>query len=247
MQIASGLTASSQLSELKDIVFSKDNGQGGLESTSENVPGEQIGTTFTDAITGDSQSSYRKAGVQKEDLSYVFSKGSTIRVNQMTRKEKNDSGYDDDYAVSVAAVQTSRNGDRLTIDAKGQTLKLQAVTDKNTKSPTAEAGILTNRLALYGIDNSTAGAKASVTADALEIQLDNTYSRKKANGNKDLDPGTAFGIFTSGATTEITAATKIKAHGFGNVYGVRAENAGKVTIHGALSMERVVMTGRSIM
>ena len=238
VQIASGLTASSQLSELKDIIFSKDNGQGGLESTSENVPGEQISTTFTDAITGDSQSSYRKAGVQKEDLSYVFSKESTIRVNQMTRKEKNDSGYENDYAVSMAAVQTSRNGDQLTIDAKGQTLKLQAVTDKDTKSPTAEAGILTNRLALYGIDNSTAGAKTSVTADTLDIQIENTYSRKKANGNKDLDAGTAFGIFTSGATTEITAATKIKAHGFGNVYGVRAENAGKVTIHGALSMEK---------
>ena len=238
VQIASGLTASSQLSELKDIIFSKDNGQGGLESTSENVPGEQISTTFTDAITGDSQSSYRKAGVQKEDLSYVFSKESTIRVNQMTRKEKNDSGYENDYAVSMAAVQTSRNGDQLTIDAKRQTLKLQAVTDKDTKSPTAEAGILTNRLALYGIDNSTAGAKTSVTADTLDIQIENTYSRKKANGNKDLDAGTAFGIFTSGATTEITAATKIKAHGFGNVYGVRAENAGKVTIHGALSMEK---------
>ena len=238
VQIASGLTASSQLSELKDIIFSKDNGQGGLESTSENVPGEQISTTFTDAITGDSQSSYRKAGVQKEDLSYVFSKESTIRVNQMTRKEKNDSGYENDYAVSMAAVQTSRNGDLLTIDAKGKTLKLQAATDKNTKSPTAEAGILTNRLALYGIDNSTAGAKTSVTADTLDIQIENTYSRKKANGNKDLDAGTAFGIFTSGATTEITAATKIKAHGFGNVYGVRAENAGKVTIHGALSMEK---------
>ncbi len=238
VQIASGLTASSQLSELKGIIFSKDNGQGGLESTSENVPGEQISTTFTDAITGDSQSSYRKAGVQKEDLSYVFSKESTIRVNQMTRKEKNDSGYENDYAVSMAAVQTSRNGDQLTIDAKGQTLKLQAVTDKDTKSPTAEAGILTNRLALYGIDNSTAGDKTSVTADTLDIQIENTYSRKKANGNKDLDAGTAFGIFTSGATTEITAATKIKAHGFGNVYGVRAENAGKVTIHGALSMEK---------
>ena len=238
VQIASGLTASSQLSELKDIIFSKDNGQGGLESTSENVPGEQISTTFTDAITGDSQSSYRKAGVQKEDLSYVFSKESTIHVNQMTRKEKNDSGYENDYAVSMAAVQTSRNGDQLTIDAKGQTLKLQAVTDKDTKSPTAEAGILTNRLALYGIDNSTAEAKTSVTADTLDIQIENTYSRKKANGNKDLDAGTAFGIFTSGATTEITAATKIKAHGFGNVYGVRAENAGKVTIHGALSMEK---------
>ena len=238
VQIASGLTASSQLSELKDIIFSKDNGQGGLESTSENVPGEQISTTFTDAITGDSQSSYRKAGVQKEDLSYVFSKESTIHVNQMTRKEKNDSGYENDYAVSMVAVQTSRNGDQLTIDAKGQTLKLQAVTDKDTKSPTAEAGILTNRLALYGIDNSTAGAKTSVTADTLDIQIENTYSRKKANGNKDLDAGTAFGIFTSGATTEITAATKIKAHGFGNVYGVRAENAGKVTIHGALSMEK---------
>ena len=238
VQIASGLTASSQLSELKDIIFSKDNGQGGLESTSENVPGEQISTTFTDAITGDSQSSYRKAGVQKEDLSYVFSKESTVRVNQMTRKEKNNSGYENDYAVSMAAVQTSRNGDQLTIDAKGQTLKLQAATDKDTKSPTAEAGILTNRLALYGIDNSTAGAKTSVTADTLDIQIENTYSRKKANGNKDLDAGTAFGIFTSGATTEITAATKIKAHGFGNVYGVRAENAGKVTIHGALSMEK---------
>ena len=238
VQIASGLTASNQLSELKDIVFSKDNGQGGLESTSENVPGEQISTTFTDAITGDSQSSYRKAGVQKEDLSYIFSKESTIRVNQMTRKERNDSGYENDYAVSMAAVQTSRNVDRLTIDAKGQTLKLQAVTDKDTKSPTAEAGILTNRLALYGIDNSTAGAKTSVTADTLDIQIENTYSRKKANGNKDLDAGTAFGIFTSGATTEITAATKIKAHGFGNVYGVRAENAGTVTIHGSLSMEK---------
>ena len=238
VQIASGLTASNQLSELKDIIFSKDNGQGGLESTSENVPGEQISTTFTDAITGDSQSSYRKAGVQKEDLSYVFSKESTIRVNQMTRKEKNDSGYADDYAVSMAAVQASRTGNPLTIDASGQTLKLQAVTDKNTKSPTAEAGILTNRLALYGIDNSTAGAKTSVTADTLDIQIENTYSRKKANGNKDLDAGTAFGIFTSGATTEITAATKIKAHGFGNVYGVRAENAGTVTIHGALSMEK---------
>ena len=238
VQIASGLTASSQLSELKDIIFSKDNGQGGLESTSENVPGEQISTTFTDAITGDSQSSYRKAGVQKEDLSYVFSKESTVRVNQMTRKEKNNSGYENDYAVSMAAVQTSRNGDQLTIDAKGQTLKLQAATDKDTKSPTAEAGILTNRLALYGIDNSTAGAKTSVTADTLDIQIENTYSRKKANGNKDLDAGAAFGIFTSGATTEITAATKIRAHGYGNVYGVRAENAGKVTIHGALSMEK---------
>ena len=238
VQIASGLTASNQLSELKDIIFSKDNGQGGLESTSENVPGEQISTTFTDAITGDSQSSYRKAGVQKEDLSYVFSKESTVRVNQMTRKEKNNSGYENDYAVSMAAVQTSRNGDQLTIDAKGQTLKLQAATDKDTKSPTAEAGILTNRLALYGIDNSTAGAKTSVTADTLDIQIENTYSRKKANGNKDLDAGAAFGIFTSGATTEITAATKIRAHGYGNVYGVRAENAGKVTIHGVLSMEK---------
>ena len=238
VQIASGLTASSQLSLLKDIAFSKENGQGGLESTSENVPGEQISTTFTDAITGDSQSSYKKAGVQKEDLSYVFSKGSTVRVNQMTRKEKNDSGYADDYAVSMAAVQTSRTGNPLTIDASGQTLKLQVVTDKDTKSPTAEAGILTNRLALYGIDNSTAGTKASITADTLDIQIENTYSRKKANGNKDLDAGTAFGIFTSGATTDITAETKIKAHGFGNVYGVRAENAGKVTIHGALAMEK---------
>ena len=242
VQIASGLTGSSQATDLKDITFSEEDGKGSTGSGTIVVPGEQTKDSFTTEITGLKQSAYMNGGVQRDDKSYVFTKDTTINVNQMTFKEKvADSQYADVYIISGAAVQNGKGVKDLVIKAEDKTLKLNVALDDNTTPPNPAPGILTNGLPLRGIDNSVAGSTTNVTAGTLDINVDNTYLRKSGQ-NKLIDPSSAIGIYANStgekATVIVNANTSIKAHGHNNVYGVNANGNSEIKLNGDLTMAK---------
>ena len=238
VKIADGLTSSSQTMKFDTIKFNKDTGKGYTkEETVEPGTGEK--TTFTDAITGEKQGVY--SAVQQEDLSYVFTEDASVTVNQMTHKEA-DPDWAGSFIISGAAVQNAAGVENLVIKAEDKTLKLKVVLDDKTVPPDKNAGILNNRIPLRGIDNSIAGSTTSVIAGTLDINVDNTYSRKTSSGNPMIGEGGAIGIYAKSAgekaVVEVTGNTAIKAHGYNNVYGVNANGNAEIKLHGDLTMAK---------
>ena len=241
VQIASGLTGSSQSTDLKDITFSDKDGKGSTGSSTIVPPAEQTKDTFTTEITGLKQSAYMNGGIQKEDNSYVFTKDTTIKVNQMTFKEK-DPNWDTAFIISGAAVQNGKEVKELVIKAEDKTLKLNVALDDKTVPPDKNAGILNNRIPLRGIDNSIAGSTTSITAGTLDINIDNTYSRKTSSNNPLIAEGSAIGIYANStgdkASVTVNGNTVIKAHGHNNVYGVNANGNSEIKLNGDLTMAK---------
>ena len=238
VKIAAGLTASDKIMKVDTIKFNKDTGKG--YTTEETVnPGGGEKTTFTDAITGEKQGVF--SAVQQEDLSYVFAEDASININQMTHKEK-DPDWEGSFIISGAAVQNAAGVENLVINAADKTLKLNVALDSKTVPPDKNAGILNNRIPLRGIDNSIAGSKTSITAGTLDINIDNTYSRKTSSGNPLIGEGSAIGIYAKSAgekaVVEVTGNTAIKAHGYNNVYGVNANGNAEIKLHGDLTMAK---------
>ena len=238
VKIADGLTASSQTKKSDTIKFNSDTGKGYTKEETVN-PGEGEKTTFTDAITGEKQGVY--SAVQQEDLSYVFAEDASININQMTHKEK-DPDWEGSFIISGAAVQNAAGVENLVINAADKTLKLNVALDSKTVPPDKNAGILNNRIPLRGIDNSIAGSTTSITAGTLDINIDNTYSRKTSSGNPLIGEGSAIGIYAKSAgekaVVEVTGNTAIKAHGYNNVYGVNANGNAEIKLHGDLTMAK---------
>ena len=238
VKIAAGLTASDKIMKVDTIKFNKDTGKG--YTTEETVnPGGGEKTTFTDAITGEKQGVF--SAVQQEDLSYVFAEDASININQMTHKEK-DPDWEGSFIISGAAVQNAAGVENLVIKAADKTLKLNVALDSKTVPPDKNAGILNNRIPLRGIDNSIAGSTTSITAGTLDINIDNTYSRKTSSGNPLIGEGSAIGIYAKSAgekaVVEVTGNTAIKAHGYNNVYGVNANGNAEIKLHGDLTMAK---------
>ncbi|WP_337799351.1 autotransporter outer membrane beta-barrel domain-containing protein [Phascolarctobacterium succinatutens] len=238
VKIAAGLTASDKIMKVDTIKFNKDTGKGYTKEETVN-PGGGEKTTFTDAITGEKQGVF--SAVQQEDLSYVFAEDASININQMTHKEK-DPDWEGSFIISGAAVQNAAGVENLVIKAADKTLKLNVALDSKTVPPDKNAGILNNRIPLRGIDNSIAGSTTSVTAGTLDINIDNTYSRKTSSGNPLIGEGSAIGIYAKSAgekaVVEVTGNTAIKAHGYNNVYGVNANGNAEIKLHGDLTMAK---------
>ncbi|WP_417577396.1 hypothetical protein [Phascolarctobacterium succinatutens] len=238
VKIADGLTSSSQTLKVDTIKFNKDTGKGYTKEETVN-PGGGEKTTFTDAITGEKQGVF--SAVQQEDLSYVFAEDASININQMTHKEK-DPDWEGSFIISGAAVQNAAGVENLVINAADKTLKLNVALDSKTVPPDKNAGILNNRIPLRGVDNSIAGSKTSITAGTLDINIDNTYSRKTSSGNPLIGEGSAIGIYAKSAgekaVVEVTGNTAIKAHGYNNVYGVNANGNAEIKLHGDLTMAK---------
>ena len=238
VKIADGLTSSSQTLKVDTIKFNKDTGKGYTKEETVN-PGGGEKTTFTDAITGEKQGVF--SAVQQEDLSYVFAEDASININQMTHKEK-DPDWEGSFIISGAAVQNAAGVENLVIKADDKTLKLNVALDSKTVPPDKNAGILNNRIPLRGVDNSIAGSKTSITAGTLDINIDNTYSRKTSSGNPLIGEGSAIGIYAKSAgekaVVEVTGNTAIKAHGYNNVYGVNANGNAEIKLHGDLTMAK---------
>jgi len=238
VKIAAGLTASDKIMKVDTIKFNKDTGKGYTKEETVN-PGGGEKTTFTDAITGEKQGVY--SAVQQEDLSYVFAEDASININQMTHKEK-DPDWEGSFIISGAAVQNAAGVENLVINAADKTLKLNVALDSKTVPPDKNAGILNNRIPLRGIDNSIAGSTTSITAGTLDINIDNTYSRKTGSGNPLIGEGSAIGIYAKSAgekaVVEVTGNTAIKAHGYNNVYGVNANGNAEIKLHGDLTMAK---------
>ena len=238
VKIADGLTSSSQTLKFDTIKFNKDTGKGYTKEETVD-PGAGEKTTFTDAITGEKQGVY--SAVQQEDLSYVFAEDASVTVNQMTHKEA-DPDWAGSFIISGAAVQNAAGVENLVIKAENKTLKLNVALDDKTVPPDKNAGILNNRIPLRGIDNSIAGSTTSVTAGTLDINIDNTYSRKTSSGNPMIGEGGAIGIYAKSAgekaVVEVTGNTAIKAHGYNNVYGVNANGNAEIKLHGDLTMAK---------
>ena len=238
VKIAAGLTASDKIMKVDTIKFNKDTGKGYTKEETVN-PGGGEKTTFTDAITGEKQGVF--SAVQQEDLSYVFTEDASVTVNQMTHKEA-DPDWAGSFIISGAAVQNAAGVENLVIKAEDKTLKLKVALDDKTVPPDKNAGILNNRIPLRGIDNSIAGSTTSVTAGTLDINVDNTYSRKTSSGNPMIGEGGAIGIYAKSAgekaVVEITGNTAIKAHGYNNVYGVNANGNAEIKLHGDLTMAK---------
>ena len=238
VKIADGLTSSSQTLKVDTIKFNKDTGKGYTKEETVN-PGGGEKTTFTDAITGEKQGVF--SAVQQEDLSYVFAEDASININQMTHKEK-DPDWEGSFIISGAAVQNAAGVENLVIKADDKTLKLNVALDDKTVPPDKNAGILNNRIPLRGIDNSIAGSTTSITAGTLDINIDNTYSRKTSSGNPMIGEGSAIGIYAKSAgekaVVEVTGNTAIKAHGYNNVYGVNANGNAEIKLHGDLTMAK---------
>ncbi|WP_304105692.1 hypothetical protein, partial [Phascolarctobacterium succinatutens] len=215
-----------------------DTGKGYTKEETVN-PGGGEKTTFTDAITGEKQGVF--SAVQQEDLSYVFAEDASININQMTHKEK-DPDWEGSFIISGAAVQNAAGVENLVINAADKTLKLNVALDSKTVPPDKNAGILNNRIPLRGIDNSIAGSTTSITAGTLDINIDNTYSRKTSSGNPLIGEGSAIGIYAKSAgekaVVEVTGNTAIKAHGYNNVYGVNANGNAEVKLYGDLTMAK---------
>ena len=238
VKIADGLTASSQTKKSDTIKFNSDTGKGYTKDETVN-PGGGEKTTFTDAITGEKQGVY--SAVQQEDLSYVFAEDASININQMTHKEK-DPDWEGSFIISGAAVQNAAGVENLVINAADKTLKLNVALDSKTVPPDKNAGILNNRIPLRGIDNSVAGSTTSVTAGTLDINIDNTYSRKTSSGNPLIGEGSAIGIYANStgekASVTVNGNTAIKAHGYNNVYGVNANGNSEIKLNGDLTMAK---------
>ena len=238
VKIAAGLTASDKIMKVDTIKFNKDTGKGYTKEETVN-PGGGEKTTFTDAITGEKQGVF--SAVQQEDLSYVFAEDASININQMTHKEK-DPDWEGSFIISGAAVQNAAGVENLVINAADKTLKLNVALDSKTVPPDKNAGILNNRIPLRGVDNSIAGSKTSITAGTLDINIDNTYSRKTSSGNPLIGEGSAIGIYAKSAgekaVVEVTGNTAIKAHGYNNVYGVNANGNAEIKLHGDLTMAK---------
>ena len=238
VKIADGLTASSQTKKSDTIKFNSDTGKGYTKEETVN-PGGGEKTTFTDAITGEKQGVF--SAVQQEDLSYVFAEDASININQMTHREE-DPDWEGSFIISGAAVQNAAGVENLVINAADKTLKLKVALDKDTVPPNQNAGILNNRIPLRGIDNSIAGSTTTITAGTLDINIDNTYSRKTSSGNPLIGEGSAIGIYAKSAgekaVVEVTGNTDIKAHGYNNVYGVNANGNAEIKLHGDLTMAK---------
>ena len=240
-KIAGGLTASSQTLKSEAIKFNKDTGKGATKDDAVNPgPGEDDNKNiFTDYISGEKQAAYK--GVQQDDRSYVFTEDATIKINQMTHKEA-DPDWESSFIISGAAVQNAAGVKDLVIKAEDKTLKLKVALDKDTVPPNPNAGILNNRIPLRGIDNSIAGSTTTITAGTLDINIDNTYSRKTSSGNPLIGEGSAIGIYAKSAgekaVVEVTGNTAIKAHGYNNVYGVNANGNAEIKLHGDLTMAK---------
>ena len=238
VKIADGLTSSSQTLKVDTIKFNKDTGKGYTKEETVN-PGGGEKTTFTDAITGEKQGVF--SAVQQEDLSYVFAEDASININQMTHKEK-DPDWEGSFIISGASVQNAAGVENLVINAADKTLKLNVALDSKTVPPDKNAGILNNRIPLRGVDNSIAGSTTSITAGTLDINIDNTYSRKTSTGNPLIGEGSAIGIYAKSAgekaVVEVTGNTAIKAHGYNNVYGVNANGNAEIKLHGNLTMAK---------
>ena len=238
VKIADGLTSGSQTMKFDTIKFNKDTGKGYTKEETVD-PGAGEKTTFIDAITGEKQGVY--SAVQQEDLSYVFTEDASVTVNQMTHKEA-DPDWAGSFIISGAAVQNAAGVENLVIEAEDKTLKLKVALDDKTVPPDKNAGILNNRIPLRGIDNSIAGSTTSVTAGTLDINIDNTYSRKTSSGNPMIGEGGAIGIYAKSAgekaVVEVTGNTAIKAHGYNNVYGVNANGNAEIKLHGDLTMAK---------
>ena len=238
-KIADGLTASSQTLKSDTIKFNKDTGKGG---TKEDGSGPDEGDTkniFTDFISGEKQGAY--SSVQQDDRSYVFTEDTTIKINQMTFKEK-DPNWDTGFIISGAAVQNGKDVKNLVIKAEDKTLKLKVALDSQTIPPDPNAGILNNRIPLRGIDNSIAGSTTTITAGTLDIDIDNTYSRVLSNGNPMIGAGSVAAIYVNStgekAAVTVNGNTVIKAHGYNNVYGVNANGNAEIKLHGDLTMAK---------
>ena len=238
VKIADGLTSSSQTLKVDTIKFNKDTGKGYTKEETVN-PGGGEKTTFTDAITGEKQGVF--SAVQQEDLSYVFAEDASININQMTHKEK-DPDWEGSFIISGAAVQNAAGVENLVINAADKTLKLNVALDSKTVPPDPNAGILNNRIPMRGIDNSIAGSTTTITVGTLDINIDNTYSRKTSSDNPLIGEGSAIGIYAKSAgekaVVEVTGNTAIKAHGYNNVYGVNANGNAEVKLHGDLTMAK---------
>ena len=240
-KIADGLTASSQTLKSDTIKFNKDTGKGGTKDDAVNPgPGEDDNKNiFTDYISGEKQAAYK--GVQQDDRSYVFTEDATIKINQMTFKEK-DPNWNTGLIISGAAVQNAAGVKDLVIKAEDKTLKLKVALDKDTVPPDPNAGILNNRIPLRGIDNSIAGSITTITAGTLDIDIDNTYSRVLSNGNPMIGAGSVAAIYVNStgekAAVTVNGNTVIKAHGYNNVYGVNANGNAEVKLHGDLTMAK---------
>ena len=238
VKIADGLTASSQTKKSDTIKFNSDTGKGYTKEETVN-PGGGEKTTFTDAITGEKQGVF--SAVQQEDLSYVFAEDASININQMTHREE-DPDWEGSFISSGAAVQNAAGVENLVINAADKTLKLNVALDSKTVPPVQNAGILNNRIPLRGIDNSIAGSTTTITAGTLDINIDNTYSRKTSSGNPLIGEGSAIGIYAKSAgekaVVEVTGNTDIKAHGYNNVYGVNANGNAEIKLHGDLTMAK---------
>ncbi|WP_307978242.1 autotransporter domain-containing protein [uncultured Phascolarctobacterium sp.] len=238
-KIADGLTASSQTLKSDTIKFNKDTGKGG---TKEDGSGPDEGDTkniFTDFISGEKQGAY--SSVQQDDRSYVFTEDTTIKINQMTFKEK-DPNWDTGFIISGAAVQNGKDVKDLVIKAEDKTLKLKVALDSQTIPPDPNAGILNNRIPLRGIDNSIAGSTTTITAGTLDIDINNTYSRVLSSGNPMIGAGSVAAIYVNStgekAAVTVNGNTVIKAHGYNNVYGVNANGNAEIKLHGDLTMAK---------
>ena len=159
----------------------------------------------------------------------------------MTFKDK-DPNWGTSFIISGAAVQNAAGVKDLVIKAEDKTLKLKVALDKDTVPPDPNAGILNNRIPLRGIDNSIAGSTTTITAGTLDIDIDNTYSRKTSSDNPMIGAGSIAAIYANSATEKaavtVNGNTVIKAHGYNNVYGVNANGNAEIKLNGDLTMAK---------
>ena len=212
VKIADGLTASSAVKMLGDIIFDETSGKGSLDADSR-AASDQTVDSYTQSITGVATTDkyYKKTGVLKDaGEHYVFTKDTTISISNSATPVA--------YPINIARTVDHA----VDINAEGHTLTIN--TDNTTKK------------SVYGIAaNTTAGT--TITADTLTVNAigkDNTTNKYVTlcgidvgeNGKQSTDTPDKLNIIGN---------VNLNVQGYSYTYGIFAKGNSDVTINGNLT------------
>lgn len=247
VQIADGLTASSQSKVLEDIVFDRKTGQGTY-----GLPTPPV-SDFTQVITGDAAQDTAYKDVIQPDGSYQFTVDSTVEVSSATLFEEFPGSWTPGTSpTGIAAVQLTEAGRDIVLDAAGHTLTIKSHYPLDTASYAAPRYL--SGLYTYGIVNKTDGQAIRITADKVAVITDNSAGKWDGSGDWEEpgsggsaedkhSPNPAYGIYmtneanTKTSSVDIDGDLSVIALGKSTTRGMYAGGRSEIHVSGDVSMK----------
>ena len=201
MQIADGLTASSQSLTVGDITFT-DSGKGSYVDSDIPAPGGK--TEFTTAITGDAEADaeYREAGITSDGKTYTFQADSTITGPEYSAGIKLKDGITINSPEHTLTVVTDSAGNGMTqfsgsavvnagllsiqASSKDSTLNGLQVSGKTTKL-TVNGNVSVNAEGAGGTQGIRVGNGGTFTVNGdVSMKKEDGYAIDGSDGNENL-------------------------------------------------------------